>query len=61
MMDQMPEVSEYLYSDDYSFIRFVFECRRRLAQDSRKEDIAQRYLVCEQKTGKKAIEYIKQY
>ena len=45
MMNQMPEVGEYLYSDKYYFIRFVFKCRSRLAQDSRKEDIAQKYLV----------------
>ena len=39
MLYEMPEVGPYMYSDDHSFIRFVFECRKRLIKYSKEEDI----------------------
>ena len=59
MLNLMPEAEEYWANADYSFIRLVYECRSRLSQDARKEDIAQKYLVAKQKPEEKAIEYIK--
>ena len=59
MLDEMPEVGPYMYNDDHSFIRFVFECRKRLIQHSREEDINQQYQKCHQRYGEKAVEYIK--
>ena len=47
-----------MYNDKYSFIRLVFECRKRLVRHSREEDIDQQYQDCHQRYGEKAIEYI---
>ena len=59
MLNLMPEAGEYWTSADFSFIRLVYECRSRLTQDARKEDIAQKYLVAKQKPDEKAIEFTK--
>ena len=59
MLNLIPEAEEYWSNADYSFIRLVYECRSRLSQDARKEDIAQKYLVAKQKPEEKAIEYVK--
>ena len=49
---QLLEGDIYSKGDEYSYIRIVYECRKQLNQHSRKSDLAQKYLVEKQKTGK---------
>ena len=58
ILAELITMGEYMYNDKYSFIRLVFECRKRLVRHSREEDIDQQYQDCHQRYGEKAIEYI---
>ena len=55
---QLLDCDIYSKGDEYSYIRMVYECRKRLNRHSRKSDMAQRYLVEKQKSGEKATEFI---
>ena len=50
----MPEVKQYLYDDAYSYIRLVYECRRKLTETKGKA--MTRYLTCRQHKDEKAAD-----
>ena len=47
---QLLECDIYSKGNEHSYIRMVYECRKRLNCHSRRSDLAQRYLIEKQKT-----------
>ena len=54
---QLLECNIYSNGNEYSYLRLVYECRKRLNHHSRQSDLAQKYLVEWQKSGETAIEF----
>ena len=55
---QLLDCEMYSKDDDFSFIRLVYECRKRLNRHSHKSDLARRYTQEKQKPGEKATDFI---
>ena len=55
---QLLDCEIYSKDDDFSFIRLVYECRKRLNCHSHRTDLARKYTQEKQKSGEKATDFI---